>query len=91
MVKLILLCLSLLFCFIVSEEVSYVKCPDGVSACANDQICCKKGSGYRCCPNNLVCCLDGTYCCNPENGPSLMSLLTIHNRKENGFLEFIEN
>jgi hypothetical protein len=42
---------------------NYVLCPDKISACANGQICCQKGSGYKCCPDVLKCCKDGTYCC----------------------------
>ena len=42
---------------------TYVLCPDKISACANGQLCCQKGTGYRCCPDNLICCKEGTYCC----------------------------
>jgi hypothetical protein len=46
-----------------SSNVMYVKCPDGVSACGDNQICCRKGSGYTCCPGSLSCCQEGLYCC----------------------------
>jgi len=62
--------LLFIFCTLNSfNQIScsnYVLCPDLTSACANGQVCCKKGTGYRCCPDNLVCCRDGTYCCSQD-------------------------
>jgi len=62
--------LFLLSLFLLIEiylcSVKYVLCPDRKSACNNGQICCARGTGYRCCPDELVCCQDGTYCCTPE-------------------------
>jgi hypothetical protein len=47
----------------IDNCLSYVVCPDAISACDDKFICCQKGTGYRCCPSSSCCCKDGSYCC----------------------------
>jgi hypothetical protein len=69
---LILLC----SCYLIQ---AYVECPDRVSACPDNFICCKSTDCYKCCPSNTYCCKGGNYCCK-SNG-----------ELANGFLSYPAN
>ena len=43
--------------------ICYNLCPDKISACPDNQKCCKHYSNYRCCPKENYCCLYGDFCC----------------------------
>jgi hypothetical protein len=58
----------IIFSLIISVySTNYIVCPDLISACPHNSICCERSDLYFCCVNTTYCCDNGRKCCPSDN------------------------